>query len=281
MNVLLFLTTAAVFAAAVLLVWLIRAQLTDTNAQLRLLSERMASLDQILASPKLRGNLGEWTLETMLYDVLPHGHVLRQHRLPARGVVVDVAVRTADDCLIAIDSKFPLDAFRRMHQAEGAGKDGQRKLLEFRRAVRDRIDEVGSKYISPEDGTLDFALMFVPSESIYYEIAVRERGTDLLEYARDQRVILTSPNTLYAYLQAIMMGVKGVQIAESAREIQQTLEHLRQDFVTARNRFDLASDQLRYAAQNVDAARQALRDLEMRLERATETPAAAHVLDDV
>jgi DNA recombination protein RmuC len=281
MNVLLFLTTAAVFAAAVLLVWLIRAQLTDTNAQLRLLSERMASLDQILASPKLRGNLGEWTLETMLYDVLPHGHVLRQHRLPARGVVVDVAVRTADDCLIAIDSKFPLDAFRRMHQAEAGGKDGQRELLEFRRAVRERIDEVGNKYISPEDGTLDFALMFVPSESIYYEIAVRDRGADLLEYARDQRVILTSPNTLYAYLQAIMMGVKGVQIAESAREIQQTLEHLRQDFVTARNRFDLASDQLRYAAQNVDAARQALRDLEMRLERATLVDPAARILDEV
>jgi DNA recombination protein RmuC len=281
MNVLLFLTTAAVFVAAVLLVWLIRAQLTDANTQLRLLSERMASLDQILASPKLRGNLGEWTLETMLYDVLPHGHVLRQHRLPARGVVVDVAVRTADDCLIAIDSKFPLDAFRRMHRAEAGGEDGQRELLEFRRAVRDRIDEVGSKYISPEDGTLDFALMFVPSESIYYEIAVRERGADLLEYARDQRVILTSPNTLYAYLQAIMMGVKGMQIAESAREIQQTLEHLRQDFVTARNRFDLASDQLRYAAQNVDAARQALRDLEMRLERATLVDPAARILDEV
>jgi DNA recombination protein RmuC len=277
MNVLLFITTAAVFAAAVLLVWLIRAQLTDTNAQLRLLTERMASLDQLLASPKLRGNLGEWTLETVLYDVLPHNHVLRQHRLPARGVVVDVAVRTADDCLIAIDSKFPLDAFRRMLQAEAAGMDGQRELLEFRRAVRDRIDEVGSKYISPEDGTLDFALMFVPSESIYYEIAVRERGADLLEYARDQHVILTSPNTLYAYLQAIMMGVKGVQIAESAREIQQTLEHLRQDFVTARNRFDLASDQLRYAAQNVDAARQALRDLEMRLERVTTARPEVHL----
>jgi DNA recombination protein RmuC len=281
MNVLLLIATAAVFAAAVLLVWLIRAQLTDTNAQLRQLSERMASLDQLLASPKLRGNLGEWTLETMLYDVMPHNHVLRQHRLPGRGVVVDVAVRTADDCIIAIDSKFPLDAFRRMLLAEAAGEDGQRELLEFRRAVRDRIDEVGSKYISPEDGTLDFALMFVPSESIYYEIAVRDRGADLLEYARHQHVLITSPNTLYAYLQAIMMGVKGMQIAESAREIQQTLEHLRQDFVNARNRFDLASDQLRYAAQNVDAARQALRDLEMRLERATTARAAVHVLDDL
>jgi DNA recombination protein RmuC len=280
MSALLFIATAAVFAAAVLVVWLISTQLTNTNTQLRRVAERLTSLDQLLASPKLRGGLGEWTLESMLYDVLPHEHVLRQHRLPARGVVVDVAVRTADDCLIAIDSKFPLEAFRRILQTEAAGNDARHELLEFRRAVRERINEVGSKYISPEDGTLDFALMYVPSESIYYEIAVRDRGADLLAYARDQRVLIASPNTLYAYLQAIMMGVKGVQIAESAREIQQTLEHLRHDFVEARHRFDRASDQLRYAAQNVDAARQALRDLEMRLERATASQPAAAILDE-
>ena len=280
MNGLLLFATAAVFAAAVLLVWVVNTQLNNTNLQLRQLAERVGSLDQLLASPKLRGNLGEWTLESMLYDVLPHDHVLRQHRLNARGVVVDMAVRTADDCIIAIDSKFPLDAFRRILQTEAAGMQPQRELLEFRRAVRERIDEIGTKYISPEDGTLDFALMFVPSESIYYEIAVRDRGADLLEYAREQRVLVCSPNTLYAYLQAIMMGVKGAQIAESAREIQQTLEHLRQDFVTARSRFDRASDQLRFAAQNIDAARQALRDLEMRLERATSMQPASLVLEE-
>jgi DNA recombination protein RmuC len=290
MNALIIITAAAVLAAAVFLVWNVSSQLQNLAERIGRLDEvtrdvqrvgqSITGLEQILASPKLRGSLGEWTLESLLYEVLPHSHVLRQHRLHARAVVVDVAVRTADDRLIAIDSKFPLESFRRVLQAEAAGADTRRAVVEFQRAVRDRIDEISSKYISPEDGTLDFALMYVPSESIYYEIAVRDRGNDLLDYAREQRVVVCSPNTCYAYLQAIMMGVKGIQIAESAREIQETLEHLRQDFVEARGRFDRASDQLRFAAQNVDAARQSLRDLEMRLERATAGQPAARVLEE-
>ena len=124
------------------------------------------------------------------------------------------------------------------------------------------VDAARERARQQAPGTLDFALMYLPSESVYYEIAVRDRGSELLDYAREQRVVICSPNTLYAYLQAIMMGVKGVQIAESAREIQETLVHLRQDFVEARSRFDRASDQLRFAAQNVDSARQALRRIE-------------------
>ena len=291
MNVLIIMTAAAVLAAAVFLVWSVNTQLQHLGERIGRLDEvtrdvqrvgqSITGLEQILASPKLRGSLGEWTLESLLYEILPHSHVLRQHRLHARAVVVDVAVRTADDRLIAIDSKFPLESFRRVLQAEAAGADARRAVVEFQRAVRERIDEIASKYISPEDGTLDFALMYVPSESIYYEIAVRDRGNELLDYAREQRVVICSPNTCYAYLQAIMMGVKGIQIAESAREIQETLEHLRQDFVEARGRFDRASDQLRFAAQNVDAARQSLRDLEMRLERAVAAQPAVQVLEDV
>lgn len=290
MDGILLLVTVAVLAAAVMLLWKMSLQLQamaervgrldEVTRDVQRVGQSIHGLEQILASPKLRGSLGEWTLESLLYEVLPHSHVLRQHRLHARAVTVDVAVRTADDRTISIDSKFPIDAFRRVLQAESAGADARRALVEFHRAVRDRIDEIASKYISPEDGTLDFAVMYVPSESIYYEIAVRDRGDELLDYARDQRVVVCSPNTLYAYLQAIMMGVKGMQIAESAREIQEVLEHLRQDFVEARGRFDRASDQLRFAAQNVDSARQALRDLEMRLERASAGQPAARALEE-
>lgn len=290
MNALVLIATAALLGAALFLVWTVNTQLQHLAERIGRLDEvtrdvqrvghSISGLEQILASPKMRGSLGEWTLESLLYEVLPHSHVLRQHRLHARGVIVDVAVRTSDDRIISIDSKFPLEAFRRVLQAEAAEADSRRALVEFQRSVRDRIDEIANKYISPEDGTLDFAIMYVPAESIYYEIAVRERGAELLDYAREQRVVVCSPNTLYAYLQAIMIGVKGIQIAESAREIQETLEHLRQDFVEARGRFDRASDQLRFAAQNVDSARQALRDLEMRLERASSHQVAAHVLEE-
>lgn len=293
MTLAIILAAAALAAAVVIYTQLVRA-----TAQLQVMSERVARLDevtrdvrrvgesitgleQILAAPKLRGGLGEWTLESLLYEVLPHACVARQHRLAMRGVIVDIAVQTADGRVIAIDSKFPLDAFRRILQAEAAGAEAGRFQSEFSRAVRDRIDEVSSKYISPEDGTLDFALMYVPSESIYYEIAVRDRGAELLEYARNERVVICSPNTLYAYLQAVMMGIRGLQIAERVEDIQILLEHLRQDFNEARGRFDRAGEQVRYAMQNVDAARLTLRELEARLERIGERETTIRIENSV
>lgn len=245
------------------------ARLDEVTRDVRRVGQSIYGLEQILASPKLRGGLGEWTLESLLYEVMPADHVMRQHRLPMRGVIADMAVRTGDGRCIVVDSKFPLDAFRRILQAESIGEDPARYHAEFTRAVRERIDEISSKYISPEDGTLDFAMMYVPSEGVYYEIAVRDKGADLLEYARSERVVVCSPNTLYAYLQAVMMGVRGLQIAERAHEIQIALEHLRQDFSEARARFDRAGDQLRNAVQNMDAARLTLRELEARLDRIT------------
>lgn len=270
---------AAALAAAVILLWIANSQLRaiverlvrldEVTRDVRRVGESIGGLEQILASPKARGGLGETALEALLHEVLPHAHIRRQQRLPMRGVIVDVAVTTADGRVIAIDSKFPLEAFRRVLQAEQAGQETARHQAEFARAVRDRIDEVSSKYISPEDGTLDFALMYVPSESVYYEIAVRDRGAELLEHARAERVVICSPNTLYAYLQAVMMGLRGLEIAGRVDEIQAALEHLRQDFSEARLRFDRAGEQVRNAAQNLDAARLALRELEMRLERVT------------
>jgi DNA recombination protein RmuC len=290
MNTVVILLAAAALAAAVI----VYTQLTRANAQLQSMGERIARLDevtrnvqrvgesisgleQLLASPKLRGGLGEWTLESLLQEVLPQDHIMKQQRLPMRGVIVDVAVRTGDGRIIAIDSKFPLDAFRRILQAEAANGDSSRFQAEFARAVRDRIDEVSSKYISPEDGTLDFALMYVPSESIYYEIAVRDRGAELLEYARSERVVICSPNTLYAYLQSVMMGIRGFQIAGRVEEIQIALEHLRQDFAEARMRFDRAGDQLRNAVTNVDGARMTLRELEDRLDRISDKQVTINV----
>ena len=260
---------AAILIAAILL---LQQQHNQTNVTLRSIGERIARLDAMMASPKLRGGLGEWTLESLLYEVLPQAHVSRQFRLPQRGVIVDVAVRTGDGRIIAIDSKFPFDAFRRIMLAEANNEDTTRHYADFTRAVKDRIVEVSSKYISPEDGTLDFALMYVPSESVYYEIAVRDRGAELLEYARRERVVICSPNTLYAYLQSVMMGIRGLQIAQHVQHIQGVLEHLRQDFGDARGKFDRAGEQLRYAVQNIDAARLALRELEARLERVADAP---------
>lgn len=274
---------------------LVQRQLADANRSLSSLTERMARLDEatrqveqvgrsiaglerLLASPKIRGGLGEWTLDSLLAEVLPADRIARQHRLPSRGSVVDFAVLAADGHLLPIDSKFPVEAFRRLVEAEnGESMDddvaaGRRR--ELHRSVRRRVDEIAEKYICPEDGTVDFALMYVPSEAIYYELAVRQEGAGFLEYAFARRVVPCSPNTLYAYLQAVLLGLRGVRIAEHARAIHSALEHLSQDVGQARELFERAAGQLRHAGQNMDGVGGALAKVEARLEATLALPAA-------
>jgi DNA recombination protein RmuC len=129
------------------------------------------------------------------------------------------------------------------------------------------VDEIAGRYICPADGTLDFAFMFVPSEAIYYELAVRDAdGGRFLAYARERRVVPCSPNTLYAYLQAVLLGLKGVRVAERARALHRTLEHLRTDVARARGVFVRSARQLEHAGRNLDEVGGALADIERRLD---------------
>ncbi len=246
-------------------------RLDEATRQIERVGRSISGLEQLLASPKLRGGLGEWSLESLLSEVLPAGQVERQYRLGSRDVIVDIAIRAPEGRLLTIDSKFPLEAFRRLADAESVGEDTTSRRRELHRAVRARVDEIAEKYISPEDGTLDFALMFIPSESIYYELAVRDEAADFLAYSLGRRVFPCSPNTLYAYLQTILLGLRGLRIAEHAREIHAALQHLGQDAARVRGLFDRAATQLRNAGQNVEAAGAALSRLEARLEAITRT----------
>jgi DNA recombination protein RmuC len=260
---------------------LVQDQLSDANRSLHGLAERIgrldeatrqveqvgrsiAGLEQILASPKLRGGLGEWSLEALLREVLPADQIERQYRLASQDTIVDVAVKLADGRLIAIDSKFPLEAYRRLLDAEG--DEAERRRRELHRAVRGRVDEIARRYIAPEDGTLDFAFMYIPSEALYYQLAVDDAGDDFLAYSRAQRVIPCSPNTLYAYLQAVLLGLRGLHIAEHARELHAALDRLGQEVGQTRELFDRAAAQLHNASQNIDAAAGALSRVEARLE---------------
>ncbi len=244
-------------------------RLDEATRQVERVGRSISGLEQLLASPKLRGGLGEWSLEMLLYEVLPAEQIARQHRLPSRDVVVDIAIRAPEGRLVPVDSKFPLESFRRLAEAEATGEDATSLRREFHRAVRGRVDEISRKYICPEDGTLDFALMFIPSESIYYEIAVRDEAAAFLEYSHARRVFPCSPNTLYTYLQTILLGLRGLRIAEHAREIHATFDHLSQDAARLRELFDRASTQLRNALQNLDAVGGALGRIEERLAAAS------------
>ena len=246
-------------------------RLDEATRQVESVGKSISGLEQLFASPKLRGGIGEWALDMLLAEVLPGDAVLRQHRLASRGVVVDFAVKAADDRIISIDSKFPLEAFRRLASAEAEGtEDAKRLRSEFVRSVKQRVDEIAGKYISPDDGTLDYALMYLPSEAIYYELAVRDEDMAFLDYARNRRVVPCSPNTLYAYLQAIALGLRGLQMTEQVRWIQGTLQHLKQDAVKAREAFEKTQKQLMYASNNLGEVGTSLGKIEDRLDHMDE-----------
>ncbi len=210
----------------------------------RQLSVASQSLQSILGGAKTRGQLGEIALERLLADALPAAAYQTQYGF-STGDAVDAVVRTGQK-VVPIDSKFPLEAFRRL---DGGADDARR---DFAAAVKKQADSIAAKYILPDEGTLDFALMFVPSENIYYELLMTTdaRGARLDDYCRAARVIPVSPNTLYAYLGAILMGLKGLQVEENARRLLENLGGLNKQFGTFAEVFDKLGAHLRNAQQS-------------------------------
>jgi DNA recombination protein RmuC len=192
----------------------IHKQLGEFQEVSRGLSSAQQSLESILGGAKTRGILGEVTLDRLLEDSLPPSQYTTQYRF-ASGEVVDAAIFLRDKKILAIDSKFPLDAFRRI---QSDGDDARRAFVT---AVKLHTDSIAKKYILPAENTLDLALMFVPSESVYYELlqSADSKGQQLDAYCREKRIVAVSPNTLYAHLCVIAMGLRGMQIEENARRL--------------------------------------------------------------
>ncbi len=188
------------------------------------LGQSIASLEQILRTPKLRGNLGELFLEELLKQILPTGYYEMQYRFTS-GEAVDAVIRLANG-LIPVDSKFPIEPFKRYLEIEDQAEQLKLKK-EFIREVRKHINTIADKYILPSEGTFDFALMYIPAENIYYETIINdeqlgeERG--ILSYAQERHVFPVSPNSFYAYLMMIVFGLKGLKIEEDAKMIRKQL----------------------------------------------------------
>ncbi len=183
-----------------------------TIGEMSEIGKSMKDLQQFLASPKLRGGLGEQVLKELLSESLPKQSFSLQYTFRS-GVKVDAAIKTGSG-IIPIDSKFSMENFKKMHEDKAFEKD-------FVRDVKDRIDEVSKKYILTDEGTVDFALMYIPSESVYYEIVNSE--SDLMTYAYKRRVMPVSPSTFYAFLRSVMLSFEGQKIASEIRTIQQAL----------------------------------------------------------
>ncbi len=204
-------------------------KLDETNKQVVNFADQLKNLQDILKNPKQRGVLGEYYLETVLKNVLPPGSYQTQYEFKD-GTKVD-AVIFVKDKIIPIDSKFSLENYNRILEAND--KNEKKKLEEiFKNDLKSRIDET-AKYIKPEEGTMEFAFMFIPSEAIYYDLLINKIGTvkantrDLVEYAMGQKkVIIVSPTSFLAYLQTVLQGLRALQIEESAKEIKKGVENL-------------------------------------------------------
>jgi len=225
----------------------------------------LSRLEQALRPPKARGGFGELLLENLLRDRLPPSAFAIQHTFPS-GERVDAVVRAGQ--LISVDSKFPLDNYQRLVEADS---DAERQLHEkaFGRDVRSHVDAIAAKYIRPEDGTYDFAFMYIPVEAVYYELACGP-SSSVLSYAHEHRVFPVSPSTFTAYLQVIALGLRGMQIEQRAQEVMAYVAEVGRDFDRFSEDFDLVGKHISNAQAKFASADKRRDKLAAKLERASE-----------
>jgi DNA recombination protein RmuC len=200
----------------------IQKQLGEVQQAGQQMHQTAQTLENILGGTKSRGSFGEVTLERLLQDALPQSLYKTQYRFRS-GEAADAVIILKDKKLLAIDSKFPLDAFRRL------ATEGEEARKSFVAAVKTHADSIARKYIVADEGTLDFAMIFVPSETVYYELLMSadSKGVMLDAYCRDQKIVAVSPNTLYAHLCVIDMGMQGMKIEENAKRLSENLRGMR------------------------------------------------------
>jgi DNA recombination protein RmuC len=237
----------------------------EATTQMLQRAQDLARLEQALRPPKARGGFGELLLENLLRDRLPPTAYQMQYTFDS-GERVDAVVTV--DRMIPVDSKFPLDNFNRLVEAEA---DDERALAErlFARDVKQHIDAIAAKYIRPDEGTYDFAFMYIPVEAVYYELACGKTGA-LLSYANERRVFPVSPTTFTAYLQVIALGLRGMQIEEHAHEVMAYVADLQRDFERFADDFDKIGTHLGHAQSKYHDAGKRLDRFETKLERAVE-----------
>jgi DNA recombination protein RmuC len=238
--------------------------LEEANRKIYEVGKDISSLQEILRAPKMRGGLGELLLEDLLGQILPADHVETQYTFRS-GHKVDAVIRLGAG-MVPVDAKFPLENFRKLLDAPTDDERTRARKL-FVTDVKRHIDAVATKYILPDEGTFDFALMYIPAENVYYEIIVKDEATEdahIAEYALARRVIPVSPGCIYAYLQAIVLGLRGLRIEERSQEILQQLARLRGEFDRFRDDFRLVGKHMNNASSSFANADRRLERLETR-----------------
>ncbi len=197
-------------------------KLDETNRRVVDVADELKTLQNVLQNPKQRGVFGEYYLNSVLENVLPPGQFQLQYKFK-NGEIADAVIFLEKGQMLPIDSKFSLENYNRFIEASGAERTAL--LGKVKADLKGRIDET-SKYIRPSENTMDFAFMFIPSESLYYDLLINNVGQggssrDLIEYAfREKRVIIVSPTSFMAYLQTVLQGLRSLQIEQQAKDIQ-------------------------------------------------------------
>jgi DNA recombination protein RmuC len=248
-------------------------QMEEASKKIYDLGQGLQDLKDILKNPKLRGNMGEFFLADLLRQILPPEHYRIQHAFKS-GEVVDCVIQLGDS-LVSVDSKFPLESFVRLVQIPEDQVDlKKREKRAFVTALKKHADAIAKKYILPDEGTYDFALMYIPAENIYYETIIRD---DLLEeegslyaYLLSRKVIPVSPNSLYAYLQVIVTGLKGMRVQEHAKQILADLKRLEGDVNKFRDDYNVLGKHLKNAQGSFEESTKRLDRFQGRFEKLTE-----------
>lgn len=242
-------------------------QLEEASKRVIQIGEDMSKLQDILKPPKLRGGLGESLLHDLLAQILPAENFALQYKFKG-GETVD-AVIILSKGLVPVDAKFPLDNFKKILEA---GNPDERKALRkaFIRDVKMHIDDISSKYIRMDENTFDFAMMYIPAENVYYETIIKDDDTEvesLAQYALKKRVISVSPNSFYAYLQTIILGLRGIHVEEQAREILENLSRIEKEFQNFAELFRLVGQHIDNSAKKFAEAQKRFGIIEAKLEQ--------------
>lgn len=254
------------------------SKLQESNQRIYEIGKDIASLQDILRAPKLRGGLGELFLENLLAQIFPHKDMYALQYAFKSGEKVDAALFLRDSMMVSVDAKFPLENFKKFIESQAENDERKTSLFrrEFVKDVKKHVDDIARKYILPDEGTLDFALMYIPAENVYYETITKnlqgEVEVALSEYALSKKVVPVSPNTFYIYLQTLLMGLKGLQIEEGTKQILRTLSQLKGDFGKFADDYDLVGTHLGRAQNSFDKSEKRLEKLKNRLDHADGIP---------
>ncbi len=221
----------------------------------------MKDLQDFLKSPKLRGNIGEEVLKELLEQMLPADQYKLQHTF-STGDRVDALLKLTEG-YVSVDSKFPMENFTKMMQAE-TQEDRERFKKDFYKDVKKHINDISKKYILTDEGTVDFALMYIPSEAIYYEVVVN--NPELGKYAWEKRVLPVSPNVFYSYLKAIMIGLEGKKVESRAKEILRQIHGIKKDAEKFSDNLRVLTKHITNAKNSADTVNSSFEKLESKID---------------